>query len=104
VDKTFYGLISTQETQAEGVATAVTIIEEPTSAEGLVTFIEILAEEGGRLTLSPDNTTIAYDKRGDDKFSDVWTMLIDGENQQCLTCDHPLLPTRNVGQPRSRFL
>ena len=104
-----------QENQASDLATAVnatesandtedsaapeTFNEEPDNAAALVTSITVLAEKGGRLTLSPDNTTIAYDKRGDDKFSDVWTMSIDGENKQCLTCDHPLLPTRNVGQP-----
>ena len=103
------------ETQAADLATPETIVDvtdetkaapnpaestpEPKSIAEATVAIETLTEEGGRLDISPDGTTITYDKKGSDGYYDVWTMSLDGENQTCLTCDYPALPTRNVGQP-----
>ncbi len=75
------------------------ISELKENSEISITSIKILEEKGGRLSLSSDGTIIAYDKRGADKYFDIWTMSSDGQNQNCLTCNHPVLPTRNVGQP-----
>ena len=61
--------------------------------------VKTLEERGGRLALSPDGLMIAFDKRGKDKYYDIWTMTVEGKNKKCLTCDNPDLPTRNVGQP-----
>lgn len=61
--------------------------------------IKNLEEKGGRVSVSPDGKIIAYDKRGADGFIDIWTMSINGSNKQCLTCDHPILPTKHIGQP-----
>jgi len=69
------------------------------SGQNLPAIITMLEEDGGRLALSPDNQTIAYDKKGEDGYFDLWTMSIDGTDNMCLTCDHTQLPTRNVGQP-----
>ena len=62
-------------------------------------IVKVLEKKGGRLSLSPDGSMIAYDKRGKDGYFDIWTMSVNGSDKKCLTCDHPKLPTRNVGQP-----
>lgn len=69
------------------------------NSSSLVRSIKILDAQGGRLAISPDGKTVAYDKRGKDGYYDIWTMSIDGTNKKCLTCNYPTLPTRNVGQP-----
>lgn len=53
----------------------------------------------GRLDWSLSNGLIAFDKRGVDKFYDVYVMAPDGSNERCLTCDIPGLPKENIGQP-----
>ena len=65
----------------------------------LVKSIKTIEAKGGRLGLSPDGKIVAYDKRGKDGYFDIWTMNIDGSNKECLTCNNPSLPKRNVGQP-----
>ena len=42
---------------------------------------------------------IAYDMAGADGRFDVYTMRDDGTGERCVTCDHPDLPRRNIGQP-----
>ena len=68
-------------------------------SNSLVKSIKTLDPQGGRVAVSPNGLTIAYDKRGSDGYFDIWTMNIDGSNKNCLSCDYPDLPTRNVGQP-----
>ena len=86
-------------TEADALTDSVESPPEPESFVEAGVTIKTLTEEGGRLDISPDGTIIAYDKRGSDGYYDVWTMSLDGENQTCLTCDYPILPTRNVGLP-----
>ncbi len=97
VQKNPEGETSTKDTEESITPEAITEIME--NSEISISSIKILEEKGGRLALSSDGMIIAYDKRGDDRYFDIWTMSPDGDNQICLTCDHPLLPTRNVGQP-----
>ena len=75
-------------------------IENPNvGASSVVKSLKTVEEKGGRLSLSQDGSMIAFDRRGQDGYYDVWTMHTDGSNKKCITCDHPNLPTRNVGQP-----
>lgn len=101
--------VPTQEQEKTASATSTTELletitpeatpEKTDNSEISISSIKILEEKGGRLALSSDGMIIAYDKRGADKYFDIWTMSPDGINQICITCDHPVLPTRNVGQP-----
>jgi hypothetical protein len=59
----------------------------------------LLTETGGRVDWSQAHDLIAFDRRADDDFFDVWTMRPDGTDQHCFTCDLPGLPTKNLGQP-----
>lgn len=64
-----------------------------------IVSISLDYNQKGRLDWSHSNGLIAYDKRGADKFYDVYTMNPDGTNEQCLTCDVTDLPSENIGQP-----
>jgi hypothetical protein len=56
--------------------------------------------EGGRVAWSPDGSVIAFDRRGEGGFWDLWTMRPDGTEQVCLTCDRAdLAGERQIGQP-----
>lgn len=57
--------------------------------------------QGGRLDWSPKGKLIAYDKIGSDGFYDLWTMNVDGSNDNCLTCSSTTTVSKyNVGSPR----
>ena len=64
-----------------------------------VKSITILREKGGRVDWSHSNNLIAFDKLGPDGFYDVYTAKPDWSDERCITCDHPDLPNRNMGQP-----
>ena len=62
--------------------------------------ISVLKEGGARVDWSHSgNNLIAFDKKGEDGFFDVYTIKPDGSGETCLTCDHPDLPNRHMGQP-----
>ena len=64
----------------------------------LVTRISALREEGGRLDWSSKGV-IAYDRKGQDGYFDIFTMRPGSSDDRCLTCDRPELPNRQIGQP-----
>ena len=56
--------------------------------------------EGGRVDWShAGDQRIAFDRKGPNGSFEIYTMLPDGSDQRCLTCDHPDLPRKNHGQP-----
>lgn len=63
---------------------------------------------GGQMDWSPDGAWITYDVQGEDGFTDVYKMRPDGTDNECLTCDNPILPNRHQGQstwhPSGRYL
>ena len=62
--------------------------------------ITTLKENGGRVDWSHSgNNLIAFDKKGEDGYYDIYTMNSDGSDEKCLTCNHPDLPNKNIGQP-----
>lgn len=61
--------------------------------------ITTIIKDGGRLDWSEKLNLIAFDRKADDNFYDVWTMNPDGSNQICISCGNPNLPTKHVGQP-----
>jgi Tol biopolymer transport system component len=63
----------------------------------LVSRITVLKEGGARLDWV-DNK-IAFDMMGPGGVFAVYVMRADGSGVKCLTCGHPDLPQRNVGQP-----
>ncbi|MBU0478694.1 hypothetical protein KKC91_09025 [bacterium] len=65
----------------------------------LVKSIKIIQEDGGRVAWSPKDDLIAFDRRGEDGYYDVWIMKSDGSGQRCLTCDNPNVPQKHNGQP-----
>lgn len=60
--------------------------------------ITTITEKGGRVDWSHALNVIAFDKRGDDGFYDVYIMNPDGSGEYCLT-DTPLLPDHHIGNP-----
>jgi Tol biopolymer transport system component len=53
---------------------------------------------GGRVDWSAVTRQVAFDKRGDDGFSDVWVMWPNATGKTCLTCGKPL-PQSHNGNP-----
>ncbi|MFH1692196.1 MAG: hypothetical protein ABIC68_06520 [Candidatus Omnitrophota bacterium] len=68
------------------------------SSQRHVRRLRLLADDGGRVALSPDGKMIAFDRRGPDGYFDVWIMNADGTDQRCLTCDHFEI-SKNNGNP-----
>lgn len=58
-----------------------------------------LVAEGGRLDWSQALNLIVFDKRHTGNYFDIFTMNPDGSNQICLTCDHPQLTNKHIGNP-----
>ncbi len=58
--------------------------------------ITVIKEKGGRVDWSHALNVIAFDKRGEDGFYDVYIMNPDGSNEYCLTCDTGL---HHMGNP-----
>jgi hypothetical protein len=71
--------------------------EEP---ENIPAYISIttIKEIGGRLDWSHTLNVVAFDKRGEDGFYDVYVMNPDGTDEYCLTCDTGL-PDHHIGNP-----
>jgi Tol biopolymer transport system component len=67
------------------------------AASPLVSRVATLKAGGGRLDWHDDK--IAFDMAGPDGRFDVYVMRPDGSGERCLTCNHPDLPDRNIGQP-----
>ena len=65
-----------------------------------VKSIYIIKENGGRVSWSHSgNNLIAFDKRGADRYFDIYTMNPDGSNEICLAGNHPGLPGKHMGNP-----
>ena len=58
-----------------------------------------LVEEGGRPDWSHALNVIAYDRLGADGYYDVHLITPDGLLGPCMTCNHPNLPNKNIGNP-----
>src|SRR5688572_1333980 len=67
------------------------------SGTGLVRRITRLKDGGGRLDWGRD--AIAFDMLGPEGLFGVYVMRPDGTEARCLTCGHPDLPRRHIGQP-----
>jgi Tol biopolymer transport system component len=78
--------------QPPATATAPAAATAPLAAR-----ITTLKQGGGRLAWHDDH--IAFDMAGPDGVFDVYVMKADGTSERCLTCGHPDLPPRNIGQP-----
>jgi Tol biopolymer transport system component len=59
----------------------------------------IIHTGGGRVDWSAKGDLIALCKKGDDGYSDLWTMKADGSEQRCFTCDNSGIPQKHNGQP-----
>lgn len=56
-------------------------------------------DEAGRPEFRPDGKQIAYHKREEDNYYDIFLCDVNGQNDTCITCDHPALPNKHIGQP-----
>lgn len=77
-------------------------VEEATpvpASETVVKSITTITENGARLDWSHTLDLIAFDRKGEDGYYDVWVMRPDGSDEKCLTCDHLDLPNRHMGNP-----
>ena len=72
------------------------------SASGYaLTEIEDFLENAARLDWSPQGDWIAYDKYKWESggYFDLYRIRPDGTDNECLTCDHPDLPNKHIGNP-----
>src|SRR3990172_7551019 len=72
---------------------------ETATPSGPVKSITSIIQDGGRMDWSQSLDVIAFDRKGDDGFYDVWTMRPDASEQVCVTCETPGLPQGHSGQP-----
>ena len=72
--------------------------EGQSTAESAVVNVTVLQEEGGRVSWLHHKGLIAFDKKGDDGYSDVYTMSLDGSGVECLTCSTHV-PQLHNGNP-----
>ena len=61
--------------------------------------IRLITDDGGRVDWQHDGAKIYFDRKGSDSYWDAWRMNPDGSGQECLTCDHPGLPNKQIGNP-----
>ena len=62
--------------------------------------ISLLNENGGRVSWSPSDDIILMDRKGDDGYYDIYMVLPDRSNEQCITCDlSGVLGKGHIGQP-----
>ena len=71
----------------------------PAGATSHVPGLEVVLRGGGRVDWSATGDLIAYDQLEADGYFDVYQMRSDGTGKVCLTCDHPDLPNRMIGNP-----
>lgn len=65
----------------------------------VVKRIKTITTNGGRVAWSPKGDLIAFDRKGEDGYYDVWVMKPDGSNQRCLTCGQSSVPAKHNGNP-----
>ncbi|GAB4262409.1 MAG: hypothetical protein Kow0079_18360 [Vicingaceae bacterium] len=61
--------------------------------------IELFKDEAGRPEFSFDGKQLAYHAKDGKTNYDIYISDADGENVRCLTCNHPELPNKHIGQP-----
>ena len=66
--------------------------------EGCSVNITTIKERGGRVDWSHALNVVAFDKRGDDNYYDVYIMNPDGSGEYCFTCN-TVLPDHHNGNP-----
>jgi len=72
--------------------------ERSTEIDSAVVSVTVLQEKGGRVSWLHDQGLIAFDKMGDDGYTDVYVMRLDGSGVECLTCGKPV-PQLHNGNP-----
>jgi len=83
-----------QEPDTKPVDTAKPDIPE----EGCNVNITTIKERGGRVDWSHALNVVAFDKRGDDNYYDIYIMNPDGSGEYCFTCN-TVLPDHHNGNP-----
>lgn len=65
----------------------------------MVQSIIPVLEHGGRLDWDSATGKVLVDLQGEDEYFDIYLMNEDGSDPECLTCDHPQLPNKSIGNP-----
>ncbi|HET6781403.1 MAG TPA: hypothetical protein VFH67_04855, partial [bacterium] len=60
---------------------------------------QVLVPEGGRVAWSHARNLIAFDRRSQAGTFEIYTIHPDGSDEQCLTCERPVLPRSHRGNP-----
>lgn len=61
--------------------------------------IELFIDRAGRPSHSRSGDTIAYHAKNSKGYYEIFFTNNDGSYKTCLTCDHPGLPDKHIGQP-----
>ena len=77
------------------------IIPSPNAErESQIKSVRILTKKGGRVDWSPSgNDLIAFDRKGEDGFYDIWIINSYGSGERCLTCNRSDILPRHNGNP-----
>ena len=70
-----------------------------TRTDSAVINVTVLQAEGGRVSWLHHEGLIAFDKKGDDQYGDVYIMSLDGSGGECLTCNNSV-PQLHNGNPQ----
>lgn len=88
---------SAESVSAKGKTMAPSVeVDGPKKAKASIT---LLAENGGRIDWSPNGKLIAFDRRGNDGFYDIYTMDTNGSSVVCVSCNTSGLGNLNNGNP-----
>lgn len=66
----------------------------------IVNSVTLFKDNAGRPEWSPNgNEYVTYHSKEPDGYYDIYIMKADGSEETCLTCGHPRLPNKHIGQP-----
>lgn len=74
-------------------------IESEDEFQSAVVNVTILQEEGGRVSWLHAENLIAFDKTGEDGYTDIFVTSLHGLHTECLACDNPGVPQSHNGNP-----
>jgi Tol biopolymer transport system component len=74
-------------------------METSSKSDVLPGEVKLFKDKAGPLSWSHQNNSVVFSRLGSDGYFDLWITDENGDNEGCLSCNHPDLPNRHMGQP-----